>query len=122
MSIIGIVSKKLIKTLNLDNTLEIIDRNIYIGDSNLKHMETSHPDDYKKYGGKIKNILSAPDYVGMNPKDNSIEYVKEFLMNGEYVKVAVRVSSGNKFYARSMYVLNKNRVVNFIKKGTLKKY
>ena len=53
---------------------------------------------------------------------SNIEYVKEFLTNGEYVKVAVRVSAGNRFYARSMYVLNKNRTVNFIKKGTLKKY
>lgn len=56
-----------------------------------------------------------------NAKDDSIEFTKEFCVNGEYVKVAVRVSTRNVYYARSMYVLNPNRVKNFIAKGTLKK-
>ena len=96
------------------------DSNIYIADTNIKHMKTSHPDDYSKYGNYLKEILSSPDYVGLNPKDSSIEYVKEFKMNNDYVKVAVRISAGKKYYARSLYILNRNRVNNFIKKGTLK--
>ena len=83
-------------------------------------MQSKHPQDYQKYGQYIQSILSAPDYVGMNPSDSSIEYVKEFNINNEYVKVAVRISSGGKYYARSLYVLNNNRVQNFINKGTLK--
>jgi len=59
--------------------------------------------------------------VGMNPKDGSIEYVREFLLDGEFVKVAVRVSGSGNLYARSMYVLNRQRVQNFIDNGTLKK-
>lgn len=47
--------------------------------------------------------------------------VKEFLINGEFVKVAVRLSGGGALYARSLHVLNHNRVKNFIQKGTLKK-
>lgn len=96
------------------------DTNIYLGPSNIAHMQSKHPQDYQKYGQYIQAILSAPDYVGMNPSDSSIEYVKEFNINNEYVKVAVRVSSGGKYYARSLYVLNSNRVQNFIRKGTLK--
>ena len=42
-------------------------------------------------------------------------------IDNEYVKVAVRVASSGKYYARSLYVLNHNRVHNFIKKGTLKR-
>ena len=42
-----------------------------------------------------------------------------FIINNEYVKVAVRISSSGIFYARSLYVLNSNRVKNFINKGTL---
>lgn len=41
------------------------------------------------------------------------------IINNEYVKVAVRISSSEIFYARSLYVLNSNRVKNFINKGTL---
>ena len=85
-------------------------------------MKSSHPSDYAKYGSELSSILAAPDYVGQNPSDGSIEFVKEFLSDGEYVKVAVRLSQSDRYYARSLYVLNNNRVINFIKKGTLKKF
>ncbi len=94
---------------------------IYIGDSNISHMKRKHPTDYARYGGYISDILLSPDYVGENPTDGSIEYVKEFLVDDEFVKVAVRLSGGGALYARSLYVLNHNRVLNFIEKGTLKK-
>ena len=87
----------------------------------MAHMQSSHPKDYAKYGSELSTILASPDYVGQNPGDGSIEYVKEFVVDGEYVKVAVRLAQTDRYYARSLYVLNKNRVQNFIKKGTLKK-
>ena len=94
---------------------------ILLGDSNITHMLNRHPADYAKYGQYIPLILASPDYVGQNPKDGSIEYVKDFQINGEYVKVAVRLSGGGALYARSLYVLKPNRVQNFIAKGALKK-
>ncbi len=115
---IGSISETVQTLLHLP---KICDNNIYLGPTNISHMQTSHPADYAKYKNEIKNILNDPDYVGLNPKDGSIEYVKNFIIDNEYVKVAVRISSGNKYYARSLYVLNKRRVDNFIKKGTLKK-
>lgn len=84
-------------------------------------MQTSHPADYAKYGTHLAQILGEPDYVGINRKDDSIEYVKEFLLDGEYVKVAVRVSAGGRLFARSLYTLNRQRTKNFIAKGILKK-
>lgn len=97
------------------------DQPIYLGPSNIAHMQSRHPVDYAKYGQYIPIILAHPDYVGQNPSDGSIEYVKNFQINGEYVKVAVRLSGGGTLFARSLYVLNSNRVQNFIQKGTLKK-
>ncbi|MCI9418192.1 MAG: transposase [Eubacterium sp.] len=115
---VGIVSEYIIKLLELSS---LRDNNIYMSATNIAHMETSHPSDYAKYKDQIQNILAYPDYVGQNPNDNSIEYVKNFMIDNEYVKVAVRLSSGEKYYARSLYILNRRRVENFIKKGTLKK-
>ena len=115
---VGIVSENIKNLLGLPSTE---DDNIYMGATNIAHMESSHPSDYIKYKDQIQNILAYPDYVGQNPNDNSIEYVKNFIIDNEYVKVAVRLSSGKKYYARSLYVLNRRRVENFIKKGTLKK-
>lgn len=117
MRIIGIINEKIITLLGLQ-----IEANtpIMIGASNIEHMKNKHPDDYNKYKDEIKNILDNPDYIGCNPSDGSIEYVKEYLIDNEYVKVAVRVSSKNKYYARTIYTLNNNRVINYIAKGTLK--
>lgn len=115
---VGIVSEAVKNVLGISSK---DDDTIYIGTTNILHMKNSHPEDYAKYKDQIKYILASPDYVGLNLKDYSIEYVKSFIINNEYVKVAVRVSSNNKYYARSIYVLNKRRVENFIKKGTLKK-
>ena len=83
-------------------------------------MVNRHPYDFQKYSQYIAMILDSPDYAGINPKDHSIEYVKEFKINGEFVKVAVRVSTNGKYFVRSLYALNSNRVKNFIDKGTLK--
>lgn len=116
---IGKINKKLIKLLNLSVPE---DTPIFLGDSNVQHMKSSHPEDYDKYGKHIESIIYSPDYVAINKKDNSIEYVKEFIINEEYVKVAVRVSTNGTYFARSLYVLNTNRVNNFIEKGTLLPY
>ena len=116
--IIGYFSQNIIDLLDLNIR---VGTPIYIADSNIEHMRTSHPEDFEKYGCDIEDIIADPDYVGKNAKDDSIEFTKEYYIAGDYVKVAVRVTSHNTYYARSMYVLNPNRVKNFIEKGTLKK-
>ncbi len=116
---VGSLSSRVIALLNLNDPADVP---ILLGDSNIAHMQSSHPDAYKKYGGTIPDILKSPDYVGLNPSDGSIEFVKEYKIDNEFVKVAVRVSGGGHLFARSIYVLNSNRVENFIKRGTLKKF
>lgn len=116
MKQIGTISKQVAKLVGLP---ELEGMAIMLGDSNIAHMKSKHPSDYEKYGGEISNIVTAPDYIGRNPKDNSIEYVKGYVVDDEYVKVAVRVSAAGTLFARSLYILNNNRVQNFIKKGSL---
>lgn len=116
---VGKLSQRVIELLGL--TLSE-GRSILLGESNIAHMVSRHPEDYALYGEYIPLILSMPDYVALNTKDESIEYVKEVQMDDVYVKVAVRVSARGQLFARSVYRLNTNRAKNFIKKGTLKKY
>ena len=115
---VGKLSARVISLLGLSQKQ---DQPILLGASNIAHMQARHPTDYQKYGKYIPQILSQPDYVGKNPKDGSIEYVKEFKVNNDYVKVAVRISGQGNLYARSVYILKPSRVHNFIKAGTLKK-
>lgn len=114
--VVGTLKQNVIDALNLpfqEGT------KIMLGDTNIAHMLSRHPDAYQKYGDKIQEILDIPDYVGMNPGDSSIEYVKEYQIDNEFVKVAVRISNNGVLFARSLYILNNNRVNNFINKGTL---
>ncbi len=93
---------------------------IYLGASNIEHMKQRHPKDYNQYSPILPDILNHPDYVGLNPKDKSVEFVKEVQVGEEYIKAAVRIALSGKYYARSLYLLQNNRVKNFIAKGTLK--
>lgn len=113
---IGEFSAKTITTLQLNIP---VGTPIYIADSNIEHMKFSHLEDFEKYGKDMETIIASPDYIGKNRRDNSIEFVKEYLLNGEFVKVAVRISLHNTYYARSLYTLNPTRVKNFLAKGTL---
>ena len=116
---VGVVSQRVIDLLKLDITAGTP---IYIGESNINHMLQSHPEDYQKYKNQIPNIIAQPDYVGMNPSDNSLEYVKVFVLDNESVKVAVRVSHGGKLYARTIYARDLQKMERFVKKGYLQKY
>lgn len=116
---VGILCQRVIELLALTLTEG---QSILLGESNIAHMVRRHPEDYALYGEYIPVILSEPDYVALNEKDGSIEYVKEMQINTVYVKVAVQVSAHGQLFARSVYRLNTNRVQNFIKKGTLKQY
>lgn len=110
---VGKLSQRVIEVLGL--TLSE-GRSILLGESNIAHMVSRHPEDYALYGEYIPLILSMPDYVALNTKDESIEYVKEVQMDDVYVKVAVRVSARGQLFARSVYRLNTNRAKNFIEK------
>ncbi|MBO5605432.1 MAG: hypothetical protein J5915_08615 [Acidaminococcaceae bacterium] len=93
---------------------------IFLGESNMAHIQRKHPAEYEDYLTEIPHILDSPDYVGVNTKDDSIEFVKEYKQGNDFLKVAVRVSVSGKYFARSIYTLNSNRVQNYIAKGTLK--
>lgn len=116
---IGIVNERVIQLLGIS-----IEKNteIFLGNDNIVHMQKRHLSDYAKYGSEIADIIASPDYVGYHEKDDSIEYVKEYPVNNEFVKVAVRPTRNGNYFARSLYILNNSRVRNFIKKGTLVKY
>ena len=116
---VGVLTRRAIEVLELDLKEG---QDILLGESNIAHMMSRHPEDYVRYHEYIPLILERPDYLAVNGKDNSIEYVKEFVVDGAFVKVAVRVSAKGQLFARSLYRLNANRVRNFIEKGTLKKF
>ena len=66
MKLIGYISQQVIELLGLNlepNTP------VYIGESNIEHIKNRHPYEYEKYFQDIGDIITFPDYVGINPKD-----------------------------------------------------
>ena len=115
--IVGHIEDKVLVLLGLEAP---DDFNIYLGEQNIDHMIETHPFDYNKYGCDIELILSQPDFVGYH--NDSIEYVKEYQIDDEFVKVAVRVARSGKYYARTLFALNKERVESSLEKGFLFRY
>lgn len=94
---------------------------IFMGDSNILHMKSAHPDDYLQYGEGIEHILAFPHYVGINPKDKSFEYVRIFKEKIVYIKLAIRPTKSEKYFARSLYHLPTDKMLEYISSGTLKR-
>ena len=118
MEIIGYISQAVIKTLDLKISPNTP---VFIGESNIEHIKSRHPYEYEQYYQDIGLIINSPDYVGLNPKDDSILFVKLFKVNGEFIRVAVKITSGGKCFAKTLHSLSTCNAERYIEKGTLKR-
>ena len=117
--IIGYFSEKVIKLLDIDISP---DTPIYLSESNISHIRDTHTDAYIKYFDKITEIISSPDYVGIaGVYASSIEYIKRFEEDDEWVNVAVRTSQNGVYYLRSMFAIGEGRIQDYLKKKYLKR-
>ncbi|MDM5292021.1 PBECR2 nuclease fold domain-containing protein [Peribacillus simplex] len=118
---IGEVNDIVINILNLS-----IDPNapIFLGETNLKHMRDSHPEDFQKYGHKIAEILETPDFIAKHPRKDSIEYIKVFYdeEKEDHVLVAVRATVRGIQFAKTLFVMADEKVEKYKEKGALKPY
>ena len=113
---VGIIDEKTINLLGL--TLEP-GTPILLGESNLKHMQGSHPEAYQKYFSRLEDILASPDYVNLNPKDGSIKYIKTI---DEHVVVGVRVSTKGNAFARTIFTFEDWKLKQYAEGGYLKEH
>lgn len=118
MEIIGYISQAVIKTLDLKISPNTP---VFIGESNIEHIKSRHPYEYDQYYQDIGLIINSPDYVGLNPKDDSILFVKLYKVNGEYIRVAVKITSGGKCFAKTLHSLSTCNAERYLEKGTLKR-
>lgn len=116
---IGKVNKRVIELLDLKYKKEIP---IILGDSNIEHMKRQHPKDYETYGKDISNIINNPTYVAKNPKQDSIEYIKEYKINNEFILVAVRITNKGTMFARTLFKMTERKKDIYLKNGYAKKY
>ena len=116
---IGKITKKIIKILELEYKEE---QPIFIGKSNIEHMKEKHPKDFEKYGVDIEEIIKNPTYLARNKKKKSIEFIKKYKIDNDYVLVAVRVSNNNIHFARTMYIMADEKVQKYFKHNYFYKF
>lgn len=116
---IGKVNHKVIKLLGLEYQEELP---IILGDSNIEHMKRQHLEDYNKYGKDIEDIIKNPTYVAKNPNQGSIEYIKEYEINNEFVLVAVRISNKGTMFAKTLFTMTERKKNIYLENGYAKKY
>lgn len=115
---VGSFSENVIALLGVD---VIPGTPIFIGETNIEHIKSRHTYEYEHFFPDIEEIIRNPDYVGVNPKDNSIGFVKLYQINEEYIRVAVRTSSAGKFFVKSLHMLSTCNAERYIERGTLKR-
>lgn len=118
---VGEINDVVINILNLSLTASTP---ILMGETNIEHMKKEHPADFAKYGKKIGEILSNPDYVAKHPKKDSVEYIKVYFDEAteERVLVAVRATSNGIYYARTLFVMAEEKVKKYQAKGAFHEY
>ena len=113
----GFLNRKVIEFFGLEKG------EVYIGEQNILHMKSDHYSDYDKYFVYISEIISSPDYIGKNPRNDSLELVKEFFCEEtkNYVKIAIRISQKGTLFVRTLYTLNSSKFEFQVSKGSYKK-
>ncbi|MHB1377736.1 MAG: PBECR3 domain-containing polyvalent protein [Candidatus Humimicrobiaceae bacterium] len=116
---IGKITNRVIRLLNLE--IEE-DAPIFINDNNLELIAIKHPYDFAKYGNDLEKIINNPTYISQHPINKSIEYIKVYKQEQDYVLVAVRVSLSRNYYIRTLFVMSDEKVRKYWLKGAFKTY
>jgi hypothetical protein len=111
---VGVIEQRIIDLLGLKVTAGTI---ILLGESNEVHMATEHPKAYAKYFPELENILRDPDYVTINPGDESIRYIK---LLDTHVHVGVRISVSGTYFARTLFEFPDHKIAQYKARGQLK--
>ncbi len=109
---IGELTSEVIDKLNIDRK----PCNIVMSRDKLKYTE-KHKDDFKnesdyfKCVQKIPAIINNPDYVGLHPNDDSIQYIKRV---DELMLVGVRIKQFGEMYYTTAYPISETKLQNYI--------
>lgn len=93
--------------------------NIVRSDGLGKHISKRHPS-CLKYLSKISEIISSPDYIGVNPKESgSFELIKQYDDN---VLIGIKLDiKNNYYYVATLHDIKQSKINNRLFSGRLKK-
>ncbi|WP_295159155.1 PBECR2 nuclease fold domain-containing protein [Selenomonas sp. AE3005] len=69
--------------------------NVVLSDAQRKHIQESHPEDYKEYSKHLQVILKEPDYILESNKPFTAIVLKEIVTNEKKFKLILRLQTSN---------------------------
>lgn len=84
---IGIIDLKIYKCI----TEDIKSNEVIITDERIQHIKDRHPNDYERYCGYMREIVSNPDYIIEANKTNTALLLKSFSEDSEQFKTILRL-------------------------------
>lgn len=103
---LGRISRKVEKALGLSLVCDV---NIYLPQPQLDQLAASRPHDYLKRLDEISGICRDPDYVRYDESNDTFIYLKEYIKDGVFLKVAVDLThegDPKRWVFGKMYVLS----------------
>lgn len=93
---------------------------IYQSTGLINHIQKRHPE-CVQYMNLIPNIITSPDYIGVNPNEKNIsfELVKILSQN---VQIGIKLdTNGNYLYVATLHTITEAKLQHGIRNGRLKK-
>ena len=117
---VGKLTNEIIQFLNLQRS----PGSIVLWDDRLEYIEKHKADfkteeDYYRHILEIPNIIEKPDYLGLHPKDNSIQFIKRI---DEIMLVGVRIKNIGSLSIRSSYPISQDQLNHYIASNTAWKF
>jgi hypothetical protein len=114
---IGFFSAEVVKALALGIPAGT---EILLSERTLQHIKTRHPDVGTDLQPLIASILTAPDGIARR-SDGSVAFYRKHEDGKEfYLDVAVRPSSKNEYFVRTMHFIKAKRFDWYIRRGVIK--
>lgn len=93
--------------------------NIFMWSDRIKYSEKHkgnylNNEEYIKCMEQIPNIIENPDFVGLHPNKDSIQYIKQVDRN---MLVGVRLKTDNALYYSADYPITNSQLQNYIDTG-----
>jgi len=76
-------------------------------------------EDYYKCLENIPTIIKFPDYIGINPTDSSLQFIKRY---GRNILLAVRFTTNGKLSYRTLYPITDSQLQDYIRKNRAWEY
>ncbi|AKG37774.1 hypothetical protein VK70_14510 [Paenibacillus durus ATCC 35681] len=117
--IIGRVTEEVLSMLSLSYG----EKEIVLWKDRIKYLDKHRADfssdeAFEKHIKLIPQIIEKPDYVGLHPKGDSIQYIKRI---DELMLVAVRISNNKNWAFRSSYPISQETFDTYIASGSVKR-